>query len=70
MIRDAEEMTDEQLVAARSITECLEASDGGWECVLSCGHQIVMVVQPVTMELSGCAQCLEILLDRMDKRER
>ena len=38
-----EEMTDEQLVGPRSITQCVEASDGGWECVLSCGHEIVMV---------------------------
>ena len=57
-----EEMTDEQLVGPRSITQCVEASDGGWECVLSCGHEIVMVVQPVAMELPGGAQC--VLSDR------
>jgi len=59
-----EEMADDQLVEPRSITACVEADDGSWECVLSCGHEVVFVVQPATMELLACGQCIQILLER------
>jgi hypothetical protein len=57
------EMTDEQLVGPRTITACVEVGDGSWEAILSCGHEVVFVVQP-PMTLPGCAQCLDILLER------
>jgi hypothetical protein len=61
-----EEMTDDELIGPRSITGCVEGDDGSWECVLSCGHEVVFVVQPVTMELLACAQCIDVLLRRRD----
>ena len=58
------EMTDEQLVEPRTITACVEVGDGSWECILSCGHEVVFVVQPAWEQLPGCAQCIDILLGR------
>lgn len=57
-------MTDDELAGPKTITLCTECDDGTWECRLSCGHEAVFVVQPVRMELLGCAQCIEILLER------
>jgi hypothetical protein len=65
-----EEMTDEQLVEPRDIATCVEVGDGTWEAVLSCGHEVVMVVTPEAMTLPGCAmcaQCVDILLERRKK---
>lgn len=60
-------MTDEELAGPKSITICTEDDDGNWECVLSCGHEVLFVMQPEGMELLGCAQCLNILLERRKK---
>jgi hypothetical protein len=63
-------MTNEQLIEPRDITSCVEAEDGGWDVVLSCGHQAVFVVQPTMKKLIGCAQCLDIYIQRSRGHER
>lgn len=61
-------MSDAELVGPRTITSCRDVGDESWECVLSCGHETVLVIQPATMELVGCAQCIHTLLERWKKR--
>ena len=63
----ARTMSDDELIEPRRIKFCKDAGDGSWEVLLSCGHQIVVVVQPVVMERTGCAQCLDIFLERRKK---
>lgn len=60
-------MTDEELVGPRTIVECAESADGGWDVILSCGHAAVFVIQPASMEIPGCAQCIEELVERRRK---
>jgi hypothetical protein len=70
---------DEQLIAPKTIASCVEAADGSWDVVLSCGHEAVFVIQPRLTEM-GCAQCLDIYINRstsggsafagLNKRER
>jgi hypothetical protein len=64
-----EEMTDEQLIEPKAIAVCVEAGDGSWEVILSCGHELVFMMQP-PMKLQGCAQCLDIFIGRSKKKCR
>jgi hypothetical protein len=54
---------DEQLVGPRAITTCV-AGDDGWDCVLACGHEVWLAIEPPTMTLAMCAQCVHLLLER------
>lgn len=62
-------MTDDELVGPRTITECIEHEDGGWDVTLSCGHKATFVTQPVSMELLGCAQCINLYVERNAKTD-
>jgi hypothetical protein len=64
-----EQMTDEQLIAPKTITSCVEVEDGIWDVVLSCGHEAVFVIQPFLTEM-GCAQCLDIYINRSKDARR
>jgi hypothetical protein len=61
-----EEMTDEQLVEPKEIITSVEAGDGSWEVILSCGHELVLLGPP-SMTSRGCSQCLDIFLERSKK---
>ena len=61
-------MTDEELAGPRVIDECTEREDGGWDVTLvPCGHKSIHVVQPVNMGQVGCAQCIQLLVERRKK---
>jgi hypothetical protein len=69
--RELSSVPDEELVGPRTITACTEDPDGGWNVTLSCGHEALFVIPPASMEIPGCAQCIEILVDRQNmRRER
>jgi hypothetical protein len=58
-----ENMTDEQLVAPREITACVEVDAEIWNVTFSCGHDAVFVTRP-PMKLQACSQCVDILIER------
>jgi len=59
-------VTDDELIEPRTVTVSRDLGDGTWACTLSCGHELIFIVQPPVTggTLLHCAQCIDILLER------